>query len=106
MTFGALAWIDSDGRIIGREVMADEGVQAPPDEATRGNIRQVADLGTVDGRDRTLFLRDNIATAGVPCDGVDPAALASATVVWIQGLGPDADHMTWSWTRVWPPSQS
>ncbi len=105
-TFGGLAWIDDAGRIIGREVMVDQGVQEPSAAGTRPAIRQLADLGTVDGRDRALFLRDNIATAGVPCDGVDPAALASASVVWIQGAGPDADHMTWSWTRVWPPSQN
>jgi hypothetical protein len=103
-TFGALAWIDAEGRIIGREVAAEDAGQTSSTAGTSADTD--ANLGIVGGRDRIIIVRKDLATAGVPCDGVDASALATASVVWIQGIGPDADHMTWSWTRVWPASQN
>lgn len=101
--FGARAWLDSDGRIVGREFLTAEGVEvgrgpASPDTSGAWDL--------VGGRTSWVIARKDAATAGVPCDGVDASALATASVVWIQGLGADADHMTWSWTRVWPEPQS
>jgi hypothetical protein len=99
--FGGLAWVDADGTIIGREVATEAAQHNLADGAS---FDSYANLGTIDGRDKIVTVRKNLATAGVPCDGVDPAALAAATVVWVQGVGPDPDRMTWSWTRVWSPT--
>ncbi len=95
--FGGFAWVDADGVIIGRNVLNAE-------DETPGyfSVNLVSDLGYVDGRGRMFYVGKDLATSGVPCDGVDPDALKSASVVWVQGLGPDVDHMTWSWTRVGP----
>ncbi len=101
VTFGGLAWIGADGTIIGREVATEAAQHNLVDGAS---FDSYGNLGIVDGRDKIVTVRKNLATAGVPCDGVDPAALADATVVWVQGVGPDPDHMTWSWTRVWSPT--
>ncbi len=102
MAFGALAWIDGEDRLIGREVTLGTGWESVMGGASHDTS---AAYHFEDGSTRMLIVRKDLATAGVACDGVDSAALASASVVWIQGLGPDADHMTWSWTRVWPPAQ-
>jgi hypothetical protein len=95
--FDALAWIDASGRIIGREVAEPDVSQVLiPESDTE------VDLGEVDGQDTVTAVRGNLASRGVSCDGIDASALANATVVYIQGAGPDAEHMTWSWTRIWP----
>lgn len=98
-TFGGFAWVDADGAIIGRSML-----NAGDETAGYFSVNLVATTGLVDGHLRNVYVGRDLATSGVACDGVDPAALSSATVVWVQGVGPDADHMTWSWTRVWPPS--
>jgi hypothetical protein len=101
LTYHALAWVDADGVIVGREVKtADpDGVQGiDGDVESWGSIR--------DGRQTMTFTRGYVDTRGVPCDGVDPAAIDSASLVWLEGAGPDVDHMTWSWTRVWPASKN
>ncbi len=102
LLFRALAWVDADGVIVGREVQTTD-----PDGlyVGSGNIDtlggpSVGDTGLVS------YTVSNVDTLGVPCAGVDPGALDSASLVWVEGAGPDLDHMTWSWTRVGPLSDN
>ncbi len=102
MTFGALAWVDQDGRLIGREAARDDRSltfwETGTDErgASAGVPPERHGMG--------LAMLGDLASRGAPCDGVDASALASASIAWVQGVGPDLAHMTWSWTRVWPPA--
>jgi hypothetical protein len=100
VTFTALAWVDGDGVIIGREVVTTD-----PDGLYAGSGLRDGMLGPeVDGRMKVSYVVPNVDTLGVACTGANPAALASASLVWLEGAGPDLDHMTWSWTRVVPSS--
>jgi hypothetical protein len=96
MGFNALAWIDASGRIIGREVVEPVSQVIIPESDTEVN------LGEVDGHQTVTAVRGNLASRGIPCDGIDASALATATIVYVQGAGPDAEHMAWSWTSIWP----
>jgi hypothetical protein len=101
VTFTALAWVDAKGVIVGREVVATD-----PDGLYLGSGSKEAMGGPeVGGWAKMSYVVANVDTLGVPCDGVDPGALDSASLVWLEGAGPDADHMTWSWTRVSPLSK-
>lgn len=101
VTFTALAWVDADGVIVGREV-----VKTDPDGLYVGSGSSIEAWGgpEVGGRVKVSYLVPNVDTLGVPCAGAVPGALASASLVWVEGAGPDLDHMTWSWTRVNPLS--
>ncbi len=102
VTFTALAWVDADGVIVGREVRTTD-----PDGLYVGSgLRDGMGGPEVDGRLQRSYYVPDVDTLGVPCGGVDPGALASASLVWLEGAGPDADHMTWSWTRVGPSSDN
>lgn len=99
VTFDALAWVGSDGTIIGREeAIKDTSVVS----ASGGGYDSGIVSPASGGRETLVAVRGNLATRGIPCDGVDPAALVDATIMFVQGVGPDSEHMTWSWTRIWP----
>ena len=101
LSFTALAWVDADGAIVGREVKTPD-----PDGVLSADGDQVMDLGPYDGRQTMTYALGYVDNRGVPCPGADPGALDSASLVWLEGYGPDADHMTWSWTRVGPSPQN
>jgi hypothetical protein len=97
LTYHALAWVDADGVIVGREV------KTPDPDGVMGIDGDVESWGSIrDGRQTMTYALGYVDSRGVPCEGVDPAALGSASLVWLEGAGPDVDHMTWSWTRVVP----
>jgi hypothetical protein len=99
--FAALAWIDADGVIIGRQVDTPDPDGLHPFSGFYG-----LGSGASPGARHTHFhyTLGYVDSLGLPCDGVSSSALASASLVWLEGYGPDFDHMTWSWTRV--PSAS
>ncbi len=101
VTFTALAWVDSGGVIVGREVQTTD-----PDGLYTGSGSRVFVIGgpEVDGWARTSYVVEDVDNVGVACPGADAGALDTASLVWVEGYGPDADHMTWSWTRVEEPS--
>ena len=100
VTFGALAWLDADGLIVGREVVTTD-----PDGLYVGSGSRDGVVGPeVGGRGKETYVIPNVDTLGVQCPGADSDALDTASLVWLEGYGSDADHMTWSWTRVSPPS--
>ena len=99
VTFDALAWVDDQGRIIGREREEPSGA----DLVAMGGVWDVA-LGNVGQTMTMVSVRGNLASRGVPCDGIEASALENATIVFIQGAGPSADQMTWNWTKIWPPA--
>jgi len=95
--FTALVWIDADGVIIGRQVDTPDPDGLHPFSGYYG-----LEGGASPGARQTHFhyTLGYVDSLGLPCDGVSSAALASASLVWLEGYGPDFDHMTWSWTRV------
>lgn len=97
--FAAFAWVGSDDVIIGREVSTPD----PDGLVLLGGTTGLIGGASV-GQHQFSYVAGYVDTLGVPCDGVDPGALASASLVWIEGYGQDSDHMTWSWTRVGPPT--
>jgi hypothetical protein len=100
VTFTALAWVDADGVIVGREVVTTD-----PDGLYVGSGSRDGVLGPeVGGRMQVSYVVPNVDTLGVACGGAVAGALDSANLVWLEGAGPDLDHMTWSWTRVSPTS--
>ncbi len=97
--FATLVWVDPDGVIVGRQVSVPDPDGLLDIGGMMGTIG-----GAASGQHQFSYLLGYVDSLGVPCGGVDPGTLASASLVWIEGYGPDPDHMTWSWTRVPPPS--
>ncbi|MBN2176059.1 MAG: hypothetical protein JW722_00180 [Demequinaceae bacterium] len=94
--FHALAWVNEDGVIIGRETAErDESPVVVPSHYSSGLW-----MGARNGHETFIEVQGYLAERGLPCDGVDSEGLEEASIVFIQGFGPSADQMTWSWTRL------
>ena len=98
-TFTALAWVDADGVVVGRQVRTTDPDGLVPGTTDAGHA-DAATGGERDGHLQVSYVVGKVDALAAPCDGVDAATLATASVVWLEGYGPDPDHMTWSWTRV------
>jgi len=93
VTFGALAWVDANDVLVGRE-------EFWPEDMENGVIRGFA--GWEEGEDGRMNMETgqwDLPSRGLPCDGID-IDLQNASIVWVHGAGPSQDEMTWSWTRL------
>ncbi len=98
VSYTAVAWVDANGDIVGWV-----GPELPDPDGLARVSGDIGDQGNLDGGRRSVtYSRGYLDARSVPCDGVDASTLAAASLVWIEGYGPDPEHMTWSWTRVDP----